>query len=138
MQESCSKRPETGPRLGLSRPPWPSIVRLRRDKSPSIGELFTGREMSSQRTSKTGLSAGSADLVGWSLNPPDLLHVENKTRVPNVQEAAGAFNAKRAFLGREIAERLRVPRWRTETHVLVLAWTAEVLHTLRLRTETFR
>ena len=50
----------------------------------------------------------------------------------------GTFTAKRAYLGPVLAERLGMLKWRSETHVLALAWTADVLHTLRLRTETFR
>ena len=82
--------------------------------------------------------AGRADLVAWTLDPPELLHIENKSQIRDVQDTLGSFNAKRAYLGQEIAGRLGIRRWRSETHVLVLAWTAEVLHTLRLRAETFR
>lgn len=75
--------------------------------------------------------AGRADLVAWDQTGRALLHLENRTRFPNLQEAAGAFNAKRAFLGRALAERLRLPPWRSETHVMVVAWTGEALRDLR-------
>ena len=82
--------------------------------------------------------AGRADVIAWDLDAAALLHLENRTRFPNFQESAGAFNAKRAYLGAAIAERLGVRRWRSETHVVVAIWSAEVLHALRLRTESFR
>jgi hypothetical protein len=50
---------------------------------------------------------------------------------------AGAFNAKRAYLGAAIAARAGVGRWASESHVIVALWTAEVLHALRLRTASF-
>src|SRR5438067_6824 len=54
------------------------------------------------------------------------------------QEMAGAFNSKRAYLAKELRERLGVTRWASETHVMAALWSAEVLHSLRLRTESFR
>jgi DNA-binding XRE family transcriptional regulator len=75
--------------------------------------------------------AGRADVVAWDVDRRALLHLENRTRFPNFQEAAGAFNAKRAYLGRALAERLGVPGWRSETHVMVVVWTAEAVHDLR-------
>ena len=51
---------------------------------------------------------------------------------------AGSFNAKRAYFGTALAERLGIRGWRSETHVIAGLWSAEVLHSLRLRTETFR
>jgi hypothetical protein len=82
--------------------------------------------------------AGRADLVAWSVDALALLHIENRTRFPDFQEAAGAYNAKRAYLGAALAERLGVGRWRSETHVVAALWSAEVLHMLRIRTESFR
>jgi transcriptional regulator with XRE-family HTH domain len=75
--------------------------------------------------------AGRADLVAWDGALRALLHIENRTRFPDFQEAAGAFNAKRAYLGRALAERLHAPGWRSETHVMVVAWTAEAIRDLR-------
>jgi hypothetical protein len=39
-----------------------------------------------------------------------------------------------------LAERLEIAggRWRSETHVMVSLWSAEVMHAARLRPETFR
>jgi len=83
--------------------------------------------------------AGRADVLAWDLGERALLHLENRTQFPNLQEAAGSWNAKRAYLADSLAKRLR-PRggWRTVTHVMVALWSSEVLHALRLRTETFR
>jgi transcriptional regulator with XRE-family HTH domain len=81
--------------------------------------------------------AGRADLVAWDLTTRAMLHIENRTRFPDLQEMAGAYNAKRAYLGASLADRLGIPGWRSETHVIAAAWTAEVLHALRLRRATF-
>jgi transcriptional regulator with XRE-family HTH domain len=81
--------------------------------------------------------AGRADLVAWDVERRALLHLENRTRFPDFQEMAGAFNAKRAYLGAAIAARAGVGRWASESHVIVALWTAEVLHALRLRTASF-
>jgi transcriptional regulator with XRE-family HTH domain len=83
--------------------------------------------------------SGRADFVAWRLSPTTaLLHIENRTRFPDFQEMAGAFNAKRAYLGPAIAERLGVRKWQTQTHVIAALWSAEVLHALRLRAESFQ
>jgi transcriptional regulator with XRE-family HTH domain len=83
--------------------------------------------------------AGRADVLAWDIAERALLHLENRTQFPNLQEAAGSWNAKRAYLADSLAMRLR-PRggWRTVTHVMVALWSAEALHALRLRIETFR
>jgi transcriptional regulator with XRE-family HTH domain len=82
--------------------------------------------------------AGRVDVLAWSVERRALLHLENRTRFPNIQEALGSFNAKRAFLGGSVSTRLGIAQWRTETHVLVVAWTAEALHAIRLHEATFR
>ena len=84
--------------------------------------------------------AGRADLLAWDLAERRLLHIENKSRIDDIQDVAGAYNAKRAYLGAVLADRLGLgPRgWRTVTHVLAALWSSEVLHVLRLRTATFR
>lgn len=83
--------------------------------------------------------AGRADVVAWSASDRALLHIENRTRFPNLQEAAGSYNAKRAYLGAVLAERMGIRGgFDSETHVLVGLWSAELLHTLRLRRTTFR
>jgi hypothetical protein len=65
------------------------------------------------------------------------LHIENRTRFPDVQEMAGAFNAKRAYLAGALAERVGVAAWASETHVIAALWSSEILHALRLRKESF-
>jgi transcriptional regulator with XRE-family HTH domain len=81
--------------------------------------------------------AGRADVLAW--DHENLLHVENRTRFPNVQEAAGAYNAKRQYLARALAERIGLgpSGWRSVTHVMACLWSAEVLHVLRLRRASF-
>lgn len=81
--------------------------------------------------------AGRGDLVAWSPQEAAMLHVENRTLFPNLQEAFGSFNAKRAYLGAELASRAGVGLWRSETHVLVALWSAEVLHQMRVRRASF-
>jgi hypothetical protein len=39
--------------------------------------------------------AGRADFVAWDEPGGSLLHIENRTRFPDIQDMAGAFNAKR-------------------------------------------
>jgi transcriptional regulator with XRE-family HTH domain len=82
--------------------------------------------------------AGRADVLAWDLE--NLLHIENRTRFPNLQEAAGAYNAKRQYLARALGERLGLgPRgWRSVTHVMACLWSSEILHSLRLRQATFQ
>jgi transcriptional regulator with XRE-family HTH domain len=82
--------------------------------------------------------AGRADVVAWDLERRALLHIENRTRFPDFQEMAGAYNGKRAYLAASIGERVGVARWASETHVLAALWSSEVLHALRIRTESFR
>jgi hypothetical protein len=82
--------------------------------------------------------AGRADVLAWSREPAALLHFENRTRFPNIQEAAGSWNAKRAYLAPVIAERLGVRRFRSVTHVMACLWSAEVLHAVRIRAATFQ
>ncbi len=82
--------------------------------------------------------AGRADVLAWDLSERALLHLENRTRFPNLGEAAGSWNAKRAYLAPILAERLGIRSWASVTHAMVALWSAEVLHAIRLRTETFR
>ena len=82
--------------------------------------------------------AGRADLLAWDRERRSLLHVENRTRFPNLQEAFGSYNAKRAYLATDVAERIGLGGgWRSETHVIAALWSSEVLHSLRLRTASF-
>jgi hypothetical protein len=84
--------------------------------------------------------AGRADVVAWDLDRRALLHIENRTAFPNVQEALGSYAAKRSYLADVLAERLSIPRrgWVSVAHCIVALWSAEVLHAVRLRAETFR
>lgn len=81
--------------------------------------------------------AGRADLLAW--DEANLLHIENRTRFPNLQEAAGSWNAKRQYLASSIADRAGIgPRgWRSVTHVMACLWSSEVLHAIRLRRASF-
>jgi transcriptional regulator with XRE-family HTH domain len=83
--------------------------------------------------------AGRGDLVAWCLSGPDLLHLENRTRFPNLQEAFGSYNAKRRWLAAGVAERIGIRTgFRSVTHVMVALWSSEVLHVLRIRAASFR
>lgn len=82
--------------------------------------------------------AGRADLVVWERDRAALLHIENRTRFPDLQDTAASFNAKRAYLGEELAARLGLQHWNSETHVMVALWSAEVLHSLRLHEASLR
>jgi transcriptional regulator with XRE-family HTH domain len=84
--------------------------------------------------------AGRADLVAWDVERSALLHVENRTRFPDIQSAFGSYAGKRAYLADVLARRMGEPghRWASETHVMIALWSAEVLHALRIRTESFR
>lgn len=84
--------------------------------------------------------AGRADLLAWDLEARALLHLENKSRLADLQDVAGSYNAKRPYLPAVLGDRLGVgPRgWATVTHALVVLWSSEVLHVLRVRAATFR
>src|SRR3972149_5950175 len=78
--------------------------------------------------------AGRADLLAWDSERRSLLHVENRTRFPNLQEAFGSYNAKRAYLATDVAERIGLGGgWRSGAPVIAALWSSEVLHSLRLR-----
>ena len=112
-----------------------------------MGEFEAGHLRSAWAHRKIGIGidepyqhyqyAGRADLTAWDLENAALLHIENRTRFPDFQEMAGAFNSKKAYLGKALAERLGVRRWHSETHVIAALWSSEVLHTLRLRANSF-
>jgi transcriptional regulator with XRE-family HTH domain len=82
--------------------------------------------------------AGRAHVVSWSLPDRALIHLENRTRFPNLQEALGSYNAKRAYLADAVARRVGLRGgFASVTHVMVGLWSAEVQHVLRLRRATF-
>ena len=80
--------------------------------------------------------AGRADVMRGILDRRVMLHLENRTRFPDLQEVAGSYNAKRAYLGATLAGRLGIPSWRSETHVLVALWSAEAMRAIRLHLAT--
>jgi hypothetical protein len=82
--------------------------------------------------------AGRADVLAWTVDPPSLLHIENRTRFPDLQQAAGSYNAKRQYLASVVARQHGLPGFHAETHVMTCLWSAEVLHAIRLRQSTFR
>jgi hypothetical protein len=82
--------------------------------------------------------AGRADVVAINRPGRAMIHLENRTRFPDIQEFAGAFNAKRAYLAQELARRHGLPRLDTVTHVVVALWSSEVLHAVRRRLSTFQ
>jgi transcriptional regulator with XRE-family HTH domain len=83
--------------------------------------------------------AGRADVLAWDRANRSLLHVENRTRFPNVQDALGSYNAKRRYLPAVIAERIGLRGgFASVTNVVCGLWSAEVLHTLRIRPASFR
>ncbi len=81
--------------------------------------------------------AGRADVVAWSIERAALLHIENRTGFPDLQDAFGAFNAKRRYLGSEIAAQVGVDRWRSETHVIAALWSTEALLPIRTHAASF-
>jgi transcriptional regulator with XRE-family HTH domain len=83
--------------------------------------------------------AGRADLLAWDLDAKALLHIENKSQLPDLQDLAGSYNAKRTYLPSVMAIRLGLGSggWRTVTHALVVLWSSEVLHVLRMRRASF-
>ena len=82
--------------------------------------------------------AGRADALSWTRNPAALPHIENRTRFPDLQAAVGSYNAKRQYLARVVAEQLGIRRFASETHVMAGLWSAEVIHSVRLRRATFQ
>jgi transcriptional regulator with XRE-family HTH domain len=75
--------------------------------------------------------SGRADLIAVDREMRALLHLENRTRCPDVQAAIGSYNAKRAYLAPELARRLGIRgEFRSVTHVIVALWSAEALHGL--------
>jgi hypothetical protein len=76
-------------------------------------------------------------VAAWPVERAALLHVENRTAFPNIQEVFGAFNAKREYLGRELAARAGVKRWNSESHVMAALWSADVLRAIRQHRASF-
>ena len=137
---------------------WPELLASdprQRQRAPSHDQDFVHAAMGELQASRlrsngfgVGMDepyqhyqfAGRADVVAWDPERAALLHIENRTGFPNVQEALGSYSAKRSYLGDVLARRLPIDggRWLSVSHVIVALWSAEVLHALRLRIETFR
>lgn len=81
--------------------------------------------------------AGRADVVAWSSERRALLHIENRTRFPDLQDSFGSFNSKRSYLGPELAARFGVAGWQSETHVVAGLWSGEVLRVVRAHASSF-
>ena len=82
--------------------------------------------------------AGRADVLAIDRQRKALLHIENRTRFPDLQAFAGSYNAKRAYLAPDLARRLGVDGgFRSVTHVVAGLWSSEVLHVVRLRPASF-
>jgi transcriptional regulator with XRE-family HTH domain len=96
-----------------------------------------GRTLAIDEPYQHYLFAGRADVLAWDRE--NLLHIENRTRFPNLQEAAGAYNAKRQYLAGSIEDRAGIgPRgWRSVTHVMACLWSSKVLHSLRRSRASF-
>lgn len=75
--------------------------------------------------------AGRGDLVVVDRARSALHHSENKTRIVNVGELSGSFNAKCRWLAQDVAERHGLGRLKSESHTLVLLWSEEVLAVAR-------
>lgn len=133
-----------------SRPSFSIHTRARRDSEPdadpvhaAMGELeaghlrVSGHEIRLDEPYQHYQFAGRADVVAIDRVRCALLHVENRTRFPDIQAFLGSFNAKCAYLPDELARRLGLPPFLSVTNVVVALWSAEVIHTLRLRVQTF-
>jgi hypothetical protein len=81
--------------------------------------------------------SGRADLLAVDLRLRALLHLENRTRFPDIQEFLGSWNAKRAYLADDLRRRVGVRSWTSVTHVIVALWSAEALHAIRMHRATF-
>ena len=82
--------------------------------------------------------AGRADVLAWSTARRSMLHIENRTRFPNLQDTAGSFNAKCQYLASVLAKQLDTHPFRSQVHVIVALWSSEVIHAIRLRPQSFR
>jgi transcriptional regulator with XRE-family HTH domain len=122
-------------------------ARPARDSDPvhaAMGEVqaahfrLHGREVLLDEPYQHFQFAGRADVLVLDRTRRALLHIENRTGFPDIQAFVGSYNAKRAYLAGDIAGRLAVRGgFSSIAHVVVAIWSAEVLHTIRLRLATF-
>lgn len=83
--------------------------------------------------------SGRADLLAWDVGRRSMLHLENRTQFPDVQDAIGRYNTKRGHLAGAIRERLGMDRPPlVRTHVMVALWSSEVIRAIRRHPATFR
>lgn len=82
--------------------------------------------------------AGRADVLAWRADSAAPLHIENRTRLPDLQPAAGSYSAKRQYLARVVAEQFGLPRFESQAHVMGCLWSAETLRSVRQRQASFR
>lgn len=82
--------------------------------------------------------AGRGDLVVVDRSRHAVHHSENKTRIVNVGELSGSFNAKCLWLAGHVAKRSGVRLFTSESHTLVLLWSEEVLAVARSLGRTLR
>jgi transcriptional regulator with XRE-family HTH domain len=103
------------------------------------GLARTDREIALDEPYQHYQFAGRGDVVAWSVGDRALLHVENRTRFPNLQEAFGSYNAKRRWLAASVADRVGLHAgFESVTHAIVALWSSEVLHSIRMREASFR
>ena len=81
--------------------------------------------------------AGRGDVVVVAVEQAAFMHIEDRTRFPDLQDAFGSFNAKRCYLGSEIAARHGIRRWQSETHVIAALWSGECLRSIRAHRGSF-
>lgn len=133
------------PGFSLLPPPRPSTPRDLDPVHAAMGEIEAshfrklGFEIRLDEPYQHYQFAGRADAAVIDRERRALLHLENRTRFPDTQGFLGSWNSKRAYLAEDLTRRLELEGgWRSIDHVVVALWSAEVLHALRLRTETFR
>jgi transcriptional regulator with XRE-family HTH domain len=126
-----------GPVAGRHRDDAEDFVHAAMGESEARALARPGRTIAVDEPYQHFQFAGRADVLAWDRE--NLLHIENRTRFPNIQEAASAWNAKRQYLARALAQRLDLgPHgWRSVTHVMAGLWSSEVLRVLRLRRASF-
>jgi hypothetical protein len=80
--------------------------------------------------------AGRGDLVVVDRTLLAISHSEHKTRIPNIGELSGTYNAKCRWLSADVGGSLGIRAFRSETHTLVLLWSDEVVSVARSRVAT--
>jgi transcriptional regulator with XRE-family HTH domain len=132
------------PSFSLTAPPPARAARATDPVHAAMGEAEAshlrgrGREVLLDEPYQHYQFAGRADVIALDRDRRALLHIENRTRFPDLQAFAGSYNAKRAYLAKNLARRLGIEGgFRSVMHVVAALWSSEVLHAVRLRTATF-